>query len=178
MKSAEAACKSQSKSCRCGRRGSSAASRRDELAFLPAALEIVETPPSPLGRAICLTIIAVVCAGARLGVHRQGRHRRFGDRKDHPERAHQGGAAVRDRRGARDPCAGRPSRQGRRDADRARSDHEQGRARRISQATSIAGAARCRPAPGGARPGRRSACGISSRRRRRRRAGRHAAPTC
>ena len=26
--------------------------RRDELAFLPAALEIVETPPSPIGRAI------------------------------------------------------------------------------------------------------------------------------
>src|SRR5438552_723162 len=34
--------------------------RRDhELAFLPAALEIVETPPSPTGRAIGATIIAV-----------------------------------------------------------------------------------------------------------------------
>jgi hemolysin D len=33
--------------------------RRDELAFLPAALEIVETPPSPIGRAIVFTIIAV-----------------------------------------------------------------------------------------------------------------------
>src|SRR5712672_2095891 len=34
--------------------------RRDhELAFLPAALEIVETPPSPIGRAIGVTIIAV-----------------------------------------------------------------------------------------------------------------------
>lgn len=32
---------------------------RSELAFLPAALEIVETPPSPLGRAIALTIAAV-----------------------------------------------------------------------------------------------------------------------
>ena len=32
---------------------------RDELAFLPAALEIVETPPSPLGRAIGATIIAL-----------------------------------------------------------------------------------------------------------------------
>lgn len=30
-----------------------------ELAFLPAALEIVETPPSPLGRIIGLTIISV-----------------------------------------------------------------------------------------------------------------------
>jgi hemolysin D len=34
-------------------------SRRDhELAFLPAALEIIETPPSPIGRAIGATIIA------------------------------------------------------------------------------------------------------------------------
>jgi hemolysin D len=33
--------------------------RSYELAFLPAALEIVETPPSPLGRAIALSIIAV-----------------------------------------------------------------------------------------------------------------------
>jgi hemolysin D len=48
------------------------ASRRDkvELAFLPAALEIVETPPSPLGRAIGATIIAifiVALAWASLG---------------------------------------------------------------------------------------------------------------
>jgi hemolysin D len=33
--------------------------RKDELAFLPAALEIVETPPSPVGRAVVFTIIAV-----------------------------------------------------------------------------------------------------------------------
>src|SRR5712671_5757899 len=34
--------------------------RRDhELAFLPAALEIVETPPSPIGRAIGATVIAL-----------------------------------------------------------------------------------------------------------------------
>jgi hemolysin D len=32
---------------------------RDELAFLPAALEIVETPPSPIGRAIGATIIGI-----------------------------------------------------------------------------------------------------------------------
>jgi hemolysin D len=37
--------------------------RRDhELAFLPAALEIVETPPSPIGRAIGATIILLFCA--------------------------------------------------------------------------------------------------------------------
>ena len=32
---------------------------KDELAFLPAALEIVETPPSPIGRAIGATIVAL-----------------------------------------------------------------------------------------------------------------------
>jgi hemolysin D len=38
-----------------------AAKQRDpeELAFLPAALEIVETPPSPIGRAIGATLIAL-----------------------------------------------------------------------------------------------------------------------
>jgi hemolysin D len=43
---------------------------RDELEFLPAALEIVETPPSPLGRAIGATLIAlfvVAVAWACLG---------------------------------------------------------------------------------------------------------------
>jgi hemolysin D len=32
-----------------------------ELAFLPAALEIVETPPSPIGRAIGFTVVALFC---------------------------------------------------------------------------------------------------------------------
>lgn len=36
--------------------------RREELAFLPAALEIVETPPSPIGRAVAWTIVVVFCA--------------------------------------------------------------------------------------------------------------------
>ncbi len=37
--------------------------RRDyETAFLPAALEVVETPPSPIGRAIGVTIILLFCA--------------------------------------------------------------------------------------------------------------------
>src|ERR1700722_14774116 len=36
--------------------------RGQELAFLPAALELVETPPSPLGRAIGAAIIALFCA--------------------------------------------------------------------------------------------------------------------
>ncbi|HEY7663066.1 MAG TPA: HlyD family type I secretion periplasmic adaptor subunit [Xanthobacteraceae bacterium] len=38
------------------------ARRIDELAFLPAALEIVETPPSPVGRALAATIILLFCA--------------------------------------------------------------------------------------------------------------------
>src|SRR6476469_9046650 len=36
--------------------------RAEELAFLPAALEIVETPPSPIGRIIGATIILLCCA--------------------------------------------------------------------------------------------------------------------
>ena len=32
-----------------------------EIAFLPAALEITETPPSPVGRAIGASIIGVFC---------------------------------------------------------------------------------------------------------------------
>jgi hemolysin D len=43
---------------------------RDELAFLPAALEIIESPPSPIGRAIALLIILFFClalAWASLG---------------------------------------------------------------------------------------------------------------
>jgi membrane fusion protein, hemolysin D len=37
------------------------ARRGEELAFLPAALEIVETPPSPVGRTIGGTIILLFC---------------------------------------------------------------------------------------------------------------------
>src|ERR1700685_2165724 len=36
---------------------------REELAFLPAALEIVETPPSPIGRSIGATIVALFVLG-------------------------------------------------------------------------------------------------------------------
>ena len=36
--------------------------RAEELAFLPAALEIVETPPSPIGRAIAGTVALLFCA--------------------------------------------------------------------------------------------------------------------
>jgi hemolysin D len=36
--------------------------REDETAFLPAALEVVESPPSPVGRAIGMTIIVLFCS--------------------------------------------------------------------------------------------------------------------
>lgn len=39
-----------------------AARQRQDAAFLPAALEIVETPASPLGRAIGATIVALIAA--------------------------------------------------------------------------------------------------------------------
>ena len=35
--------------------------REFELAFLPAALEVLETPPSPVGRAVSITIISLFC---------------------------------------------------------------------------------------------------------------------
>ncbi len=35
--------------------------REEETAFLPAALEVVERPPSPVGRAISMTIILLFC---------------------------------------------------------------------------------------------------------------------
>src|SRR5580704_8823139 len=44
--------------------------REAEIAFLPAALEITETPASPVGRAIGVSIVAVFCvalAWASLG---------------------------------------------------------------------------------------------------------------
>ena len=40
---------------------SSGRANADEVAFLPAALEIVETPASPAGRAVAATIIAIFC---------------------------------------------------------------------------------------------------------------------
>lgn len=36
--------------------------RAEEVAFLPAALELTETPPSPIGRAIALVLMLLVCA--------------------------------------------------------------------------------------------------------------------
>ena len=89
---------------------------RAELAFLPAALEIADTPPSPVGRAIVWAVVAVL-ARPSLGLPRQGRHRGDGAGQDHSLRAHQDHPALRDGRGARH------LRQGRRDGRRRRSPH-------------------------------------------------------
>src|SRR6185437_13438467 len=56
-------------------------------------------------------------------------HRCLRARKGGFGRAQQGRPAFRDRRGACDPGAGRPEREGRRHSDRARSDRERRRAR-------------------------------------------------
>ena len=74
-----------------------------------------------------------VLRGAGLGLVGHDRHRRVGDRKDRAERPHQGHPAVRDRGGAVHPGAGRADGQGRRRADRARSDRERGGARSPAQ---------------------------------------------
>jgi len=60
MRSAEPAAQEQSAQRIIPFRGPRAR-RREELAFLPAALEIVETPPSPIGRAIGSAIIFLFC---------------------------------------------------------------------------------------------------------------------
>ena len=116
----------------------SGARDREELAFLPAALEIVETPPSPIGRAIACTIIAFFCIALAWACLGQVDIVAIGDGQDHSERTHQGDPAVRDRRGARHPCSRRPDGQGRRGPDRARSDHQRRGARSTCKSDLIA----------------------------------------
>src|SRR5256886_15265359 len=93
--------------------------RKEELAFLPAALEIVETPPSPIGRTIGATIFLLFCAALVWAWWGHDRHRRIGDRKNRAERSHQGHPAVRDRGGALHSGAGWAGSQGRRRVNRA-----------------------------------------------------------
>jgi hemolysin D len=91
------------------------ARRDEELAFLPAALEIVETPPSPVGRKIVAVIILLFCAALvwswwgtiDIVASAIGRRR---PHQDHP--------AVRDGGSARDPGAGWSGGQGWRCPDR------------------------------------------------------------
>ena len=129
--------------------------RGEELAFLPAALEIVETPPSPIGRAIGAHHHPAVLRGAGLGLVGHDRHRCVGDRKNRAERSHQGHPAVRDRGGALHSGAGRAGGQGRRRTDRARSDRKRGGTRSPAQRPPRR-AAQHRTAARGARRRRRS----------------------
>jgi hypothetical protein len=93
------------------------ARRDEELAFLPAALEIVETPPSPVGRKIVAVIILLFCAalvwswwGTIDTVASAIRLRAERPHQDHP--------AVRDGVVRADPGAGWAGGQGRRCPDR------------------------------------------------------------
>jgi hypothetical protein len=105
--------------------------RGEELAFLPAALEIVETPPDrPNDRR---HHHPAVLRGAGLGLVGDDRHCRISDRKDRAERSHQGGPAIRDRGGAVHSGGGRAGGQSRRRTDRARSDRQRGGTRSPAQ---------------------------------------------
>jgi len=61
IKSAESAIKSAENVVRL--RAGTRTRNTDELAFLPAALEIVETPPSPVGHILSYIVIAIFCIG-------------------------------------------------------------------------------------------------------------------
>ena len=74
---------------------------KDELAFLPAALEIVETPPSPIGRAIGATLIALFCLALIWASVGHVDIVASASGKDRPQRPGQIDPAVRDRRRAR-----------------------------------------------------------------------------
>ena len=74
---------------------------KDELAFLPAALEIVETPPSPIGRAIGATLIALFCLALIWASFGHVDIVASASGKDRPQRPGQVDTAVRDRRRAR-----------------------------------------------------------------------------
>ncbi len=71
--------------------------RRDELEFLPAALEIIETPASPVGRAIGGTIILFFVLALTWAT--------IGQVEIRSQRTHESDPTARNRRG---PCDPRP----------------------------------------------------------------------
>jgi len=75
---------------------------RIEIEFLPAALEIVETPPSPVGRALGHDDRADLLRRLRLGLLWQDRYRRHRPRQDRRPWRRQGHPAARGRNGQRD----------------------------------------------------------------------------
>ena len=84
---------------------------KDELAFLPAALEIVETPPSPIGRAIGATLIALFCLALIWASFGHVDIVASATGKSRPERPGQADTAVRDRRRTRHSRSRWPERQ-------------------------------------------------------------------
>ena len=78
--------------------------------FLPAALEILETPPPPLPVALMLTICAFFARGARLVVLRPARRARGRAGQDRDGRPRQGDPAARSRQDRGDPRRERRSR--------------------------------------------------------------------
>ena len=116
-----------------------------------------------------------VRACARLGEPGPCGHRGHRHRKDRSDRPQQGDPALRDRRGARHPGRGRPDRQRRRCADRARSHHQPRRDRSSARRPAVR-PARHRPPARGAHRHRRSARRLPAAGGRRPGAGRHAAP--
>ena len=102
------------------------ARRVQELAFLPAALEIVETPPSPIGRTIGATIILLFCAAlvwawwGTIDIVASATGKIVPSGRTKVIQPFETG------RGAVHSGAGRTGGQGRRCVDRARSDRERG----------------------------------------------------
>ena len=133
--------------------------RENEIAFLPAALEITESPPSPIGRAIAAMHHRGFLRRAGVGVIRQRRYRRDRDGQDRAGRTHQADPAVRDGHCPRHPRARRAERQGRRRLDRARPDDD-GCRPGAPEERSRGGRTRRRAAARGARGG--SACRLQA----------------
>ena len=95
--------------------------------FLPAALEIMEKPPSPGLRWLLLSAVRPVHDRADLVVRWQGRCRCNRQWQDHPVGQCQDHPAYRDRLCPRDPCTQRPACRGRPVAGRTGSHAGRGR---------------------------------------------------
>ena len=107
--------------------------------FLPAALEILETPPPPLPVALMLTICAVFAAALAWSFFGRLDVNAVAPGQARADRAGQGDPAARSRQDRRHPGRQRPAGQGRRPAARARPRGS--RRRRARGARGAAGAA-------------------------------------
>ena len=116
--------------------------------FLPAALEILETPASPAGRADRRHHHPVLRDRDRLGDLRPCRHHRDRAGQDRADRPHQDHPAAGDRHRLGDPCAGRRPGHGRPGPGRTRPHGDAGRAQACGAGSDREPARR--RAPGGA----------------------------